>query len=122
MRAYRARIATRKGERLKRLREEAVNKAAYLAVKFDGNWADEMDLTGVRVMTHNEWVYFKRTAEEGTYPYKHPVGTNEELHYTSANDFLSDFRPTPIPKYAYEGFKKAVGGEQAGEFVWPGEW
>lgn len=68
-------------------------------VKYDSNWADEMDVSGFRIMTDDDWeAYqeaFKNHFDAGE-QYSHGIGTNEEIEYEDIKQFMSDFKVEEI--------------------------
>jgi len=70
-----------------------------LLVKYDSNWADEMDIEGFKVFTDEQWedhqkAFQKRFKEDKVYTYY--VGTNEEIEYSSFKEFMRDFKVSEI--------------------------
>lgn len=67
-------------------------------VKYDSNWADEMDIDGFKVLTNEQWEKyqqdFKKHFKEECYSYY--VGTNEEIEYSDFDEFISDFKASEI--------------------------
>lgn len=65
-----------------------------LLIKYSGNWADEMDLEGLFIVTKDEWEAYKKIADgyfnlQETLSYH--VGTNEEIEYQTYSDLMEDF-------------------------------
>ena len=69
-----------------------------LLVKYDSNWADEMDIDGFKVLTDKQWEKyqrdFKKHFKEEWYTYY--VGTNEEIEYGDFEEFRNDFNVSEI--------------------------
>jgi hypothetical protein len=69
-----------------------------LLVKYDSNWADEMDINGFKVLTNEQWEKyqkdFKKLFKKECYSYY--VGTNEEIEYSDFDEFISDFKTSEI--------------------------
>jgi len=67
-------------------------------VKYEGNWADEMDISGHYVTTqegyNDEVEVFKAMLEHDSITYC--VGTNEEIEYETIDELLECFTATPI--------------------------
>lgn len=57
-------------------------------VKWDDNWADEMDICGFVIMTDEEYKEFNQYVNNIFVPFEISVGTNEELNYENGEDFL----------------------------------
>jgi hypothetical protein len=68
-------------------------------VKYDSNWADEMDIDGFRVFTDKQWEKyqkdFKKLFKEDR-GYTYYVGTNEDIEYNSFDEFMSDLKVSEI--------------------------
>jgi len=63
-------------------------------IKYNDNWADEMDLEGSQILTDPEFAewetkWLKRFEDEGKITFY--VGTNEEIPYGSFDDFCQAF-------------------------------
>jgi len=114
MKAYKERLAKQKAETRRKKELARVARAKYLGIKYRKNYSDEFDLTGFLVMTQDEWRKFNKEADEFNWPQECYFGTNEAVWYDSADDYIRSFTPSPISKAAYDGFKKAVGGERVG--------
>ena len=60
----------------------------YYLAKYDDNWADEMDIVGIRLFNEEEYVEFQKTLDkfkkyraEGKFRHQeHYVGTNEFVY------------------------------------------
>lgn len=65
-----------------------------LLVKFESNWADEMDVVGFKLMTELEWNDFKEAARFilGKEPFTFYVGTNEEITWETYDDFIKSLK------------------------------
>lgn len=59
----------------------------YVLVKFDDNWADEMDLSGFRVMGAEDYEEWQKALKLLTFPYEPYFGTNENTCYADMIDF-----------------------------------
>jgi len=82
-----------------------------LLVKFDSNWADEMDADGFQVMTEVEFEDYKKVVGKvfkvASVPgWSFGIGTNEEIEFESEQDFFRCVEPTEISDEDYETFKK----------------
>jgi hypothetical protein len=67
----------------------------YMLVKFDGNWADEMDIKGFEIVKKEWWDKFVESLPENK-PLSHYIGSNEEMEWTNKADYLRDFTVTEI--------------------------
>lgn len=70
-----------------------------LLIKYEGNWADEMDVRGFYTTTREEWDSYvqklrKHFETKDTLMYY--IGTNEEIEYTSADEVLRDHKVIEI--------------------------
>lgn len=71
----------------------------YLLVKYEANWADEIDVSGFTVLTKEQWDqnverikrHFDEESELTCY-----IGTNEQIDYYNADEALQDFKVTEI--------------------------
>lgn len=63
-----------------------------ILLRFKANWADEMDLDGCWVVDEKWWDEHKAKAVAcNGWPLTCSIGTNEEIIYDSADDYLSCF-------------------------------
>jgi len=83
----------------------------YKLVEYNSNWADEMDVSGLKIMTSKKyeawcksWKKFFKA--EGTYDYC--IGTNEEIPYEDYESFNADFDVTDITKEEYDVLEKLI--------------
>jgi hypothetical protein len=96
-----------------------------LLVKFDSNWADEMDIDGFMVMTQDEWDQYKAHTKKffeqlGERSWSFGIGTNEEIEYESHDEFIRELKVEEITDVEYESlahlFKYYDGTVQFGFF------
>ena len=76
----------------------------YLLVKYDDNWADEIDLKGFKVLAEEEWEKLKSYIPNKKFT--RYVGSNEDIEYLSKDDFLSRFSVQEITWEECQVFKK----------------
>ena len=69
-----------------------------LLVKYDSNWADEMDIDGFKVLTNEQWKKYQKGFEKHFKEecYSYCVGTNEEIEYNDFDEFRNDFKVSEI--------------------------
>lgn len=69
-------------------------------VKYEDNWADEMDIYGFHVLsdkTCEKFVAFiKRGSEIPDFSFNIGVGSNEDIEYSSVDELLAAFKITDI--------------------------
>lgn len=100
---------------------EKTGSDCYL-VRFEENWADEMDIYGFAIFTaeeYNNWCHVLSRLREAM---KHAVftysfGTNEEQEYEDFEEFLNCFKVKVIPAEHAEMFRNAFDtNEYYGQF------
>lgn len=80
----------------------------HILIIYTGNWADEIDVSGLDITTKEEWEltkkavkeYFNKKDSEGElvhYELIHDIGTNEGITYDSYKSWLYDYEVLPIP-------------------------
>lgn len=88
-------------------------------VKYDSNWADEMDIDGFDVFTDSKWEKylksFKDHFDKGD-EYSYGIGTNEEIEYSSYDEFVRDFKVTEITDEEAATIEKHFGKHGYGFF------
>ncbi len=64
-----------------------------LLIKWNGVWADEMDLQGFHVISEKAWNKFKELVSSFEYfnQWEFCVGTNEHVEFSSKEDFFDSF-------------------------------
>ena len=67
-----------------------------LLVKFEGNWADEIDFYGFHVMTEEQWEFKKNEIMHTPFPQEVGFGTNEAETYEDPEEYLENFKVTEI--------------------------
>lgn len=96
----------------------------YLLIKYNRNWADEFDLEGFLVMTKPEWEEYKNKV--ATVFDKAPsgkdysgalvkqvevgFGTNEDVCYSSVEDYFRSFKEVEISLKEYNFLKQHFKG------------
>lgn len=83
-------------------------KQSDVLVKYDGNWADEIDLQGFIVMTDSEWKTYKKAIEHfySDRNFEVSVGTNEEVQFADADDYFNSFEVKKITPEESETLRK----------------
>ena len=67
-------------------------------LKFDGSWADEIDLQGFIVMTDKEWKDYKKEVSRlhSSSDFSVNIGTNEDVTFIDADDYFDSFEVTKL--------------------------
>ncbi len=77
-------------------------------VKFDCNWADEMDLEGFAIMTPAVYNYRCKEINASNYPVTWYFGTNQEVIFESADEVFKCFDVTVLNSVESEFLEKRV--------------
>jgi len=77
-----------------------------LLIKFEGNWADEMDIYGFTIMTVKQWEYKKNEIRHTPLPIEVCFGTNESEEYETHEEYLRNFKVIEITKAEVKVLKK----------------
>lgn len=86
----------------------------FYYVNYKDNWADEMFVDGFSIMDEKEYEHYTATVNaivvdiECGLPFVYQIGTNEEIEYNNANDFLSAFEVSEFEEYP-EGIEMIFG-------------
>lgn len=77
-------------------------------VKYDGSWADEIELQGFLVMTDKEWKDYKAdvTKRHKSTDFAVQIGTNEEVLFADADDYFDSFEVKKISDEEGKVFRK----------------
>lgn len=88
-----------------------------ILIKFEDNWADEMDLEGFCLTTKDAWTkVVEHYQEEYEGEFTASFGTNEENEYDSVDDFFSNFTVTEVSDEEAAVIKKLFGSCRFGTF------
>lgn len=90
----------------------------YYLVKYESDWADEMDIEGFDILTQEDKDYFESLIPTDDKPLIHYVGTNEEIEYWNSEMFLRCYTWTPITKEEAETVKRLF-NPSYGHFYYP---
>lgn len=91
--------------------------AAEVILRFKSNWADEMDLDGLWIVDEAWWDSHKAKAVGcENWPLSCSIGTNEEVTFDSADDYLSSFHELSAKPDEIEIIKRLI-GTQVGQVV-----
>ena len=80
-----------------------------ILLKFEDNWADEMDVEGCEVITLERLKYFNERVEAyflENDSLEYYIGTNECIEYTSAGELLSKYSVLTITETDYQTLNK----------------
>ena len=86
----------------------------FYYVNYKDSWADEMFVDGFSIMDEKEYEHYTATVNaivadiECGLPFIYQIGTNEEIEYNNANDFLSAFEVSEFEEYP-EGIEMVFG-------------
>jgi len=80
-----------------------------ILVKFEGNWADEMDIYGFHVMSEEQWEYKKNEIKHTPFPEEVYFGTNEYETYETPEEYLRNFKVIEITEIEAEIISRLFG-------------
>lgn len=86
----------------------------FYCVRYTDSWADEMTIDGFSIMDEKEYERYVVTVNaiitdmECGQPFIYQVGSNEEIEYDNADDFLSAFETSEFEEYP-EGIEMVFG-------------
>lgn len=84
---------------------------AKVIVKWDSNWADEMDISGFTIISEEEAIALKTRLKERKTSFEICVGTNEDIDYSSGSDLLDELTFTKISEDEARIIEKRIGDE-----------
>jgi len=79
---------------------------SYFLVKFNDDWADEMDIDGFHVYDKEVWQRIVTRVKNYGGGFDAHFGTNEENEYMDADDLLSNYKVTEIFEQDYDTLKR----------------
>jgi hypothetical protein len=69
-----------------------------LLIRYNDNWADEMDIFGIAIIAEEKWdaicTRIKETFEAQGIIYN--IGTNEDIEYEDYDQWIHSFKATPL--------------------------
>lgn len=72
-----------------------MNKGTHVIVKYDANWADEMDIVGFGIFTREQWEALtkevKKVWKKIGDSFSVNIGTNQEIDFESYDDWIGLF-------------------------------
>ena len=86
----------------------------FYYVNYKDNWADEMFVDGFSIMDEKKYEHYTATVNaivadiECGLPFIYQIGTNEEIEYNNADEFLSAFEVSEFEEYP-EGIEMVFG-------------
>lgn len=77
--------------------------SSHVLLKFRENWADEFDVEGFVALPTEEWKEYKKQIKEviGDNSFESSIGTNQELTFGSAKQYLDCFKQSNISEEEY---------------------
>ena len=84
----------------------------YVLVKFEDNWADEMNISGWRTYLKEDWDKYVESVPSDSFPCTKYVGTNEEIEYENRKEYFNKFKVVPITEEECRTLNKLFNGEQ----------
>ena len=78
----------------------------YVLVKFKKDYADEFDVSGLKVVLKEDWEKEVERFRNCKYPFEKYFGTNEALEFDSFKELMSAFRVYDLDKEDYCILKK----------------
>lgn len=99
-------------------KEEELMTQHYL-VKYSSNWADEMYIKGLALLTEEDKSRIESLiSKRSSYPLTHHVGTNEDIEYFGPGELIRRYTWTPITEDEYKTLHKLIGSDY-GHFYYP---
>ena len=80
-------------------------------IKWEDNWADEMDIVGFQIMEDKEWKAMKAALEDVENEFTVCIGTNEEIDYKNGQALLDTLTVKKLSTEEYKTIKRLFGEE-----------
>jgi hypothetical protein len=87
-------------------------------IKFSGDYADEFDVQGFRVLREDQYAEFVERVKNAQYPQEVYFGTNEYIEFYSASSYLSGLEVEEISDNEAEVLL-GLFGDEYGTFLEP---
>lgn len=78
-------------------------------VTYNGNWADEMDISAIQIFDKADWDKVVAFAKTYTSDITVCIGTNEEVEFDNGKDWLKKMHVKPISDNDAEVIEKYIG-------------
>ena len=78
-------------------------------VTYNGNWADEMNISAISIFDKSQWDKIKNFANGYKNGISVCIGTNEEVEFTDGNDWLSNMEVKAITDKDAKIIEKYIG-------------
>lgn len=91
-----------------------------ILLRFNGNWADEMDVDGFVLMGKKDWDEYKEQVISQFGPNERSVsiGTNEEIIFSDADEYLNEITEIEVSEDQADFVVSIFGSTQFGTFPW----
>ena len=80
----------------------------YVLLKWDSNWADEMDVEGFKIVSKSQFEEWSERMKERR-GFNICIGTNEDIEYSNGRELLSEIKVKPISEDEANVIKKFFG-------------
>lgn len=65
-------------------------------IKWESNWADEMDICGFYISTQSEYDEWATQMSKRDNSFEFYIGSNEDMHYRKGQDLVDEMTVRPI--------------------------
>jgi len=97
---------------------KANEKNELVLIKWDSNWADEMDIEGFLITSKSSADSFKKQLKDYDSSFEVYVGTNEDIEYGSGEELLKELTFKKITEEEANVIKKFFGGSGGHTEFW----
>jgi hypothetical protein len=97
---------------------KAVKNDELVLIKWDSNWADEMDIEGFLITSKSSADSFKKQLKDCDYSFEVCVGTNEDIEYGSGEELLKELTFKTITQEEAKVIKKFFGESSGHTQFW----
>ena len=78
-------------------------------LKWESNWADEMDISGFVITSEDIWENYKKKVESIEDEFAIIIGTNEEIPYDNGEHLLEEISVIKLTNEEYDIIGKTIG-------------
>jgi hypothetical protein len=97
---------------------KAVKNDGLVLIKWDSNWADEMDIEGFIIVSKEKAKEFKKQLKDYDSYFEVYVGTNEDIEYGSGEELLNELTFKTITEEEAKTIKKFFGESSGHTGFW----
>lgn len=82
---------------------------AYILVKYEDDWADEIDIQGFRLFSKSGWEEYLKAWEKDEFPCGMNIGSNQRVEWNNFDELKQKFTVTEVSEEFVRELKQVFG-------------